>query len=705
MRKIPELLAPASGWLQLKAAIHNGADAVYIGGALFNARMKADNFSMGEIEDAIEYAHERNVKVYVTLNTLIRDGELAKAFAYANDLYRFGADGLIIQDMGIARLIHKYLPGMHMHLSTQGTVYNEWAVQFVGEMGFDRIVPAREVSLEEMKRLAAACHKRDMTMEVFVHGALCMCYSGQCQMSRLQGGRSGNRGLCAQPCRLEYVDDKGRKSHALSPKDLCLIDDIPALCEAGVDSLKIEGRLKSPEYVAVVTRTYRKYLDLYGAGDLRYTVDPDDRKALRQIFNRGDFTTGYLYENPGEELLSGTSPKNQGLYAGRVVDIRQVHGKGKDKRKLIDIDMRGSESGRLSLGDGVELPNTGNIVTYLEKLSGGRVRIGDFKGDINIGDVVRKVTDREQIKEAMDSIDKEGLVRKIPVKMTFVAAEGEKPRLELDGAVTVMGDQVLEHAQNKPADPDRIRQQLQKLGGTPFVSSDTDVTLYGEPMVPISVVNQLRREAVDKLLATRREICREPLSEDAVAAIVQKEALRASSIDEFRDNAQRGAGWLHDKRLVPLEWFMDKDFDRNNAIPYVLNISKGNLDKYIEKHFDEIVEAVADCGIVLGNMGWIRAFQERNIKVYGDYGLNVFNEQTAKAFAEQDVEIITLSDECSEDGKHVMVGKDLAREPKWMERVPLMVTEHPLDTEVLVDRKNVTHDIFKWYSADKYLIF
>ena len=150
---------------------------------------------------------------------------------------------------------------------------------------------------------------------------------------------------------------------------------------------------------------------------------------------------------------------------------------------------------------------------------------------------------------------------------------------------------------------------------------------------------------------------------------------------------------------------MDKDFDRNNAIPYVLNISKGNLDKYIEKHFDEIVEAVADCGIVLGNMGWIRAFQERNIKVYGDYGLNVFNEQTAKAFAEQDVEIITLSDECSEDGKHVMVGKGLAREPKWMERVPLMITEHPLDTEVLVDRKNVTHDIFKWYSADKYLIF
>lgn len=705
MRKIPELLAPASGWLQLKAAIHNGADAVYIGGALFNARMKADNFSMGEIEDAIEYAHERNVKVYVTLNTLIRDGELAKAFAYANNLYRFGADGLIIQDMGIARLIHKYLPGMHMHLSTQGTVYNEWAVQFAGEMGFDRIVPAREVSLEEMKRLAAACHKRDMTMEVFVHGALCMCYSGQCQMSRLQGGRSGNRGLCAQPCRLEYVDDKGRKSHALSPKDLCLIDDIPALCEAGVDSLKIEGRLKSPEYVAVVTRTYRKYLDLYGAGDLRYTVDPDDRKALRQIFNRGDFTTGYLYENPEQELLSGTSPKNQGLSAGRVVDIRQVHRKGKDKRKLIDIDMRGSESGRISMGDGIELPNTGNIVTYLEKLSGGKVRIGDLKGDVNIGDVVRKVTDREQIKEALDSIDSDECVRKAPIKMTFIAAEGEKPQLDIDGTVTVMGSQVLEHAQKKPADPDRIRQQLQKLGGTPFVSLDTDVILYGEPMVPISVVNQLRREAVDKLLATRREMCREPLSEDAVAAIVQKEALRASNIEDFRDAAQTEGSKLHGKRLVPLEWFMDKGFDRNDAIPYVLNISKGNLDHYIEAHFDAIVEAVADCGIVLGNMGWIQAFQERNVKVYGDYGLNVFNEQAAKAFAEQDVEIITLSDECSEDGKHVMVGKDLAREPKWMERVPLMVTEHPLDTEVLVDRKNVTHDIFKWYSADKYLIF
>ena len=554
-------------------------------------------------------------------------------------------------------------------------------------------------------------------MEVFVHGALCMCYSGQCQMSRLQGGRSGNRGLCAQPCRLEYADDKGNKSHALSPKDLCLIDDIPALCEAGVDSLKIEGRLKSPEYVAVVTRIYRKYLDLYGAGDLKFAVDPDDRKALRQIFNRGDFTTGYLYENPGEELLSGASPKNQGLYAGHVVDIRQVRAKGKgakkpggsqaldsEARKLIDVEVHGDEAVRLSIGDGVELPSTGNIVTYLEKLPGGKVRIGDFKGEVNIGDVVRKVTDHEQIKDALDSIERDDCIRKTPIKMTFIAAEGERPRLEVDGMITVTGEQILERAQKKPSDPDRIRQQLQKLGGTPFVCADTDVILYGEPMVPISVVNQLRREAVDKLLTARREMCREPLSEDDVVEIVQKEALREASLEGFCEAVNTGDG-LRGKRLVPLEWFMGGDFDRNEAVPYVLNISKGNLDAYIQRHFDEIVDAIADCGIVLGNMGWIKAFQEANIKVYGDYGLNVFNQQAAKAFAEQGVEIIALSDECSDDGRHVMVEIDLTREPRLMERVPLMITEHPLDTATLLDRKNVTHKVLKWYSEDKYLIF
>ena len=262
---IPELLSPVGGRAQLEAAINNGADAVYMGGSLFNARINAENFTEETLAEAIDYAHESGVKVYITFNTLIKDSELARAFQYACRLYEMGADALILQDMGLVRLVHKYLPDFPIHLSTQGTVYNVQALDLVKQLGFSRVVPARELSLEEIRKFAGRCHELEMDTEVFVHGALCMCYSGQCQMSRAfgGGGRSGNRGLCAQPCRLLYTDDKGRKGYFLSPKDLCTLELMPQLIDAGVDSFKIEGRLKSAEYVAVTTSVYRKYLDRY----------------------------------------------------------------------------------------------------------------------------------------------------------------------------------------------------------------------------------------------------------------------------------------------------------------------------------------------------------------------------------------------------------------------------------------------------------
>ncbi|MBQ6496741.1 MAG: U32 family peptidase [Firmicutes bacterium] len=756
MKMIPELLAPVGGWEQLEAAVYNGADAVYVGGSVFNARMKADNFGGEKMQAAIDLAHEWGVKVYVTLNTLIRERELAKAFAYANDLYGMGADGLIIQDIGLARLIHRHLPDMPLHLSTQGTVYNEWAADLAKDLGFCRIVPARELTLEEIRRMAEACHGRDMDVEVFVHGALCMCYSGQCQMSRLLGaagdvtsGRSGNRGLCAQPCRLQYADDRGRKSYALSPKDLCLIEDIPALCEAGVDSLKIEGRLKSPEYVAVVTQIYRKYLDRYAAmdGATDYSVDPEDLRALRQIFNRGDFTKGYLYGNPGNDLLSGTSPKNQGLFAGRVKAIRNVKtrrnkdakakGGQEADRKLIDVDVRGAECDPIVLGDGVELPETGNVITYVEKRPGGNVRIGDLKGQVRIGDEVRKVTDAAQLKDTSESYKQGGgeKARRSALNMKWIAAEGKEPRLEIRSSrgetLTVIGDAPLERVQNVPSSPERIRMQLQKLGGTPFAAGKVDVRLYGDPMVPISVVNRMRREAVEGLLAARRKADRTKLTEEELLNIGDEEGLRTDNIEstaaetesisgawaavtdaveEFCINDGKGAASPNTvSRLVPLEWFMEDGFDREGALPYVLNVSKGNLDTYIEEHFDEIAAAVQESGILLGNLGWIRRFQESGVKVYGDYGLNVFNSQAAKAFAENEVEVIALSDEWSADGKHVARAADgeagFKREPALMQRVPLMITEHPFATDRLIDRKGVKHDVLKWYSSDKYLIF
>ena len=328
----PELLAPVGGKPHLIAAVNNGADAVYMGGMAFNARIFADNFSDEELPDAINYAHAHGVKVYMTINTLVNDGELARAFEYCNYIYGTGVDGVIIQDFGLARLLRKYLPDLPLHLSTQGTLYNTEAADTVSKLGFSRVVPARELSLAEITELAGHCRSLDkpVDVEVFVHGALCMCYSGQCQMSRVTGGgsgRTGNRGTCAQPCRHAYTDEKGNTYYALSPKDLCLIERIPDLVMSGASSFKIEGRMKSPEYVAIVTRIYRKYIDLFdrlvrehgeeAARDM-YSVDEDDMLELRQIFNRGDFTEGYLFGNPGEDLLSGSSPKNQGLRIGRI---------------------------------------------------------------------------------------------------------------------------------------------------------------------------------------------------------------------------------------------------------------------------------------------------------------------------------------------------------------------------------------------------
>ncbi|MBQ9059846.1 MAG: U32 family peptidase [Firmicutes bacterium] len=441
MKQIPELLAPVGGPAQLYAAVNNGADAVYLGGSRFNARAKADNFPLPKLRDAIAYAHERNVKVYVTFNTLLKDRELADALDYAAALWEIGADAVIVQDMGLVRILGQYLPGLPLHLSTQATVYNPQAVDLMREFGIRRIVPARELTLEEIRAFAAACRGARCELEVFVHGALCMCYSGQCQMSRLLGARkksgggggplgagsarSGNRGLCAQPCRLPYTDDQGRTGYFLSPKDLCLLEELPALCQAGVDSLKIEGRLKSLEYVAVVTGIYRKYLDQYAhAGAVNVTEE--DKAALTQIYSRGGFTTGYLYGNPGEKILSGQSPKNTGIYIGKVRSVVTAKSAGKDRAAAAGAAKKGAAlvdvllQGELSEGDGVEIrpagrggeirqagKDAGGVVTFRKELAGGILRIGDIKGKVGAGDRAFRVTRRVQLEQARQTFSGE----------------------------------------------------------------------------------------------------------------------------------------------------------------------------------------------------------------------------------------------------------------------------------------------------------
>ncbi len=789
--RIPELLAPVGGFPQLSAAVQNGADAVYMGGSLFNARIKADNFKAGDMQQAIDYAHARNVKAYITINTLIRDDELFEAFSYVHFLYKAGADAVILQDMGLARLVREYLPDLPMHLSTQGTIYNKWALDTVRKLGFCRIVPARELSLAELGDLAAVCHGADKPceVEVFVHGALCMCYSGQCQMSRILGGangRSGNRGLCAQPCRLPYENEKGEKAFLLSPKDICLLADIPQLCKAGVDSFKIEGRLKSPQYVAIVTSVYRKYLDQYQkTGSV--TVQADDMQRLTQIFNRGGFSKGYFYGNPGRALLSGNSPKNQGTYVGRVASVR-------NGCTLVDVKLDG---GSLSLGDGVEIygrKTVGNVISYLKPLSGGCLRIGDIKGKVNPGDCVYKVTDKRLLAEAEQSYASD-FIRRIPVEMKFAAELGKVPVLSIreavgadgkgdlpqgqddlpqkqggpqqkqgglakkqggsrqgqdgllekqeklpqgqgglkkkqggfqqrkDGWITVRGSRISEKAIHKPLDEARVKSQLCKLGNTVFMAKKIEADLAQGVSVPVSVLNDMRRQAVKRLMEAKCQNSRMGLTEEKLAEIRSGEIeparkartlthrqggklihLYGSELPAAEALAKLLVKYENVTLCIPLELYMDDETSRQlrnvldrfadgkicSVMPYILNVSKGSLDRYIEVNFSRICRRIADTGILIGNPGWIEKFQAAGIRVYGDYGLNVYNSQSLKAFAEIGVEVLQFSHEA----EAVSFGN-----------IPLMITEHPVDAKRLTDRKGQQYTVLQASSRDKYLLF
>lgn len=295
-----EILAPAGNLETLKSAIANGADAVYIGGKSFSARKNAVNFTNEELEEAVKFAHLYNAKVYVTFNTLIHDAEMKEAFEFAKFLYSAGVDALIVQDLGLVYMLRKYFPDFEIHASTQMTLHNKDGVKAAEKLGFSRVVLSRELSFEEIKMIK---ENTNAELEIFVHGALCMSYSGQCLMSSFLGCRSGNRGACAQPCRLPYsvYDENGKMickaKYPLSLKDLCLVDELENLKKSGASSLKIEGRMKSPEYVSLVTSIYNKYL----SGE---KVSSEDMYLLKNIFSRSGFTKGYVYQKYGRDMLN-----------------------------------------------------------------------------------------------------------------------------------------------------------------------------------------------------------------------------------------------------------------------------------------------------------------------------------------------------------------------------------------------------------------
>jgi putative protease len=492
---IPELLAPVGSRKSLIAAVDNGADAVYFGGALFSARQYASNFDREELLWAIDYVHARGGRAYVTVNTLIKDAELDEAADYLQFLCNSGADAVIVQDIGILKLLREHIPNLPVHASTQMTIHNTEGVKFLQEMGVKRVVLAREMSLDEIKRIKS---ETCMEIETFIHGALCFSYSGQCLLSSMIGGRSGNRGYCAQPCRKKYRagDVEG---YLLSPKDLNMSEHIPALVEAGIDSFKIEGRMKRPEYVAGVVRVYRRLIDRFVKEPSRFRVTDDEKHTLRQLFNR-EFTSGYFFGNPGSELMSRKYPHNRGTELGKVVDYEP-------RKKLATIYLKA----QLRTGDGIGIGaretgvTVGSMFTDNKSVRaaypGSTVRV-PMEYEVESGDEVFKTYDSQ----LMASLEVKN-TRKIPVRMSFRAHIDEPVELWIsdgENEINIQGRSVC-IAERSPISKSAISDQLKKLGNTIFEAQDIIFEIDENIFIPVSEINSLRREGIDRLMQVRTQ--------------------------------------------------------------------------------------------------------------------------------------------------------------------------------------------------------
>ncbi len=485
---VPELLCPAGDEDALRAAVDCGADAVYLGLGAFSARASAANFEPEALERAVRYAHLYHARVHVTLNTLVRQDELPAVCKALEDVRRAGVDAVIVQDLGVAALARRLCPGLALHASTQMALCSAEGARMARRLGFTRVVLARECPLEEIRAVA----RTGVETEVFVHGALCSAVSGRCLMSAMAGGRSGNRGRCAQPCRQRFELD-GYAGALLSLKDLCLLDDLPALCRAGVSSLKIEGRMKSAEYVAVVASVYRRALDRVARGEAG-PGDPGAREALLQIFNRGGFTRGHAMGDEDAALCCTGRVGHEGVALGALEPAREGFAALRASRDLNDGDtlqIRGREDEELRYSG----PDVPAGATALVRLRPG-MRAAP-------GSPVSRLHDARLLEAARAHAPKP-----IPVWMRARLVANEPATLWMsDGqtAVTVRGP-VPQAAKSRATAPEEARRQLARLGGTPFQPAGADalsIELADGLFLAVSELNALRRQAVEALKEAR----------------------------------------------------------------------------------------------------------------------------------------------------------------------------------------------------------
>jgi U32 family peptidase len=707
--RVPELLAPAGDWECAKAAVENGADAIYFGLEKFNARMRAHNFTEADLPKLMELLHIRAVRGYVTFNTLVFPSELREAEQYLRSIIAAGVDAAIVQDVGIARLIRLLSPDFPIHASTQMTITSAAGVEFAEELGCNLVVLARECSLKDIEAIGsqntALSHQGSMPLEVFVHGALCVAYSGQCLTSESLGGRSANRGECAQACRMPYElisDGKtiplGDRKYLLSPQDLAGIEVLPDLVRSGVASLKLEGRLKSPEYVANITRVYRQALDKLQACSADYqsassgdVFSPQDIYDLQMGFSRGLYT-GWFRGINNQELVHARFGKKRGVLLGLV-------------RRIKDGEITISREGAVKPGDGVvfdsghpEQPEEGGRV-YQSTARGAEIHLRFGQGDLDFnrihpGDRVWKTSDPELDHRVRQTFAGDQPRFQRPIHFEVHGAAG-KPltifaRDELGHTARADSEMVLQPAQKRPLTTELLTEQLGRLGGTPFRLGSVEAQLHGDLLVPISELNRMRRALVADLESRRKSPKRWTLNESAAIPTFSSTEPKPASDPELivlvRNLAQLERVIRCGVNTIYAEFEDPKKYREAVTMVHCGGCAQPQRTIWVappritkpgeEWILKQVLSANAD-GYLVRNYDHLKFFA--NHRRIGDFSLNVANALTADYFINKyNVERVTASYDLNAEQLAALLR---SAPPAWFEislhqHMPMFHMEH-----------------------------
>lgn len=623
-----ELLAPAGDFSCLKAAIEAGCDAVYIGGKLFGARAFSSNFTDDEIIKAINYAHLFGVKVYVTTNTLIYDKEVERFLEYISFLHKNNVDAVIIQDLGMLDLVRQTFPNLEVHASTQMHIHNLDGASFMEKLGVKRVVLARETSISKIKEIK---EKTNIDIEIFIHGALCVSYSGQCLMSSLIGNRSGNRGTCAGSCRQSYsiVDENNNiilnNKYPLSMKDLCSLENLKTLLDIGVTSLKIEGRMKSSSYVYTVVKLYRLAIDSYYKNNNIY-IDEKELYNLKKIFNR-EFTKGFLFDEENNKVINMKRPNHQGVEIGKVINY---------KNNVATIKL----NDEININDGLRIVGKKDIGVNVNNfyINSKLVKTAK-KGDIITIKVNDKVEKDDKVLLTLDSKLNEEInniissnQRKVLVKAKFIAKEDKQITFELTdfiNKVVVISENKVTKALNKPITKEEIKEKLNKIKDTVYKYESLDIEIDDNIFIPLNIINDLKRKAFEELNNKR------------LYKIPYKRCEYKRNVKSYPKEKLLNILILKDENIDSLKKKYDYIYSSNNIDNTILLLPRV-IDKYKENYNKDVL---------VGDIGY---FNKHKVCIT-DTSFNVVNSYTVAFLHSLGAKRVTLSYELTKKQIEILI--------------------------------------------------